>query len=161
MSDIFISYSRIDKSVAETIAGAFQTKRWSVWWDPHIPAGQTFDDAIDQALRDARCVVVLWSKYSICSHWVITEVTEGFNRNTLVPVFTEEVEELPIVFRRVQAADLIVWNGDIDDPRFNRLACFIETVLATPKNCQQPNGCNPPSSSHLRSSKSSIYRQGD
>ncbi|MGZ9020763.1 MAG: toll/interleukin-1 receptor domain-containing protein, partial [Rhodoplanes sp.] len=44
MPDIFLSYAREDVSVAQRLARALEDEGWSVWWDRHIPAGQTFDE---------------------------------------------------------------------------------------------------------------------
>ncbi len=46
MSDIFISYARPDRPMAELIARALEAQGWSVWWDRVIPAGKTFDEVI-------------------------------------------------------------------------------------------------------------------
>ena len=44
MADIFISYAKSDRAKAQTLANAFEREGWSVWWDPKIPPGQTFDE---------------------------------------------------------------------------------------------------------------------
>ncbi len=65
MSDIFISYASQDRSRVEPLAKALEEQGWSVWWDRTIPPGKTFDEVIEEAIKAARCVVVLWSKISI------------------------------------------------------------------------------------------------
>lgn len=82
MSDIFLSYSRADAKMAQQIAGVLEQCEWSVWWDRQIPAGQTFDEVIEQQLRDTKCVVVIWSRNSVGSNWVKTEADEGLKRGT-------------------------------------------------------------------------------
>ncbi|MBV9295028.1 MAG: toll/interleukin-1 receptor domain-containing protein [Acidobacteriaceae bacterium] len=59
MSDIFISYASADRSRIRPLVNALQQQGWSVWWDRTILAGKTFDQVIEAALADARCVVVL------------------------------------------------------------------------------------------------------
>jgi hypothetical protein len=77
VSDIFISYSKSDRAKARVLAKALESEGWSVWWDPKIPPGKTFDEVIEQALDAARCVMVLWSKKSVSSDWVKTEAAAG------------------------------------------------------------------------------------
>ena len=66
----FISYAREDRDRAAKLAVALEARGWSVWWDPKIQAGQSFDEIIERELAAADCVVVLWSKHSIASEWV-------------------------------------------------------------------------------------------
>ena len=120
MSDIFISYARADKDKAELLANAFSRNAWSVWWDREIPPGQSFDETIERALNSARCVVVLWSKHSVLSRWVKTEAAEGAERGTLVPAMIDHAP-IPLEFKRIEAADLSDWQGELSHPEFEQL----------------------------------------
>ena len=124
MSDVFISYAAGDEPRASELAAALETKGWTVWWDRHIPPGRTFDEVIEQALTQARCVVVLWSAESVKSRWVRTEASVAAERGTLVPALIEHVA-IPLEFRRLQAADLTGWHGDSTHPELQHL---IETL---------------------------------
>jgi len=90
MIDIFISYAREDRKLAKELAEALKAQGWKVWWDRVIPSGKTFDEVIEQAIDDAKCIVVLWSKISVKSSWVRTEAAEGAERGILVPIQIEE-----------------------------------------------------------------------
>ena len=124
MANVFLSYAREDGAKAALIARALTGQGWRVWWDRTIPPGRTFDDVIEDALDDAGCVVVLWSKAAIASHWVRAEAAEGMRRGILVPAYLEDVK-IPLEFRRIQAANLRSWNGSIDDPKFEQ---FLQSV---------------------------------
>lgn len=128
MADIFISYAREDRASAERLANALEEQGWSVWWDPQIPAGKTFDDVIEQAIDTASCILVLWSKHSVKSRWVRTEATEGLDRGILVPVLIEDVRP-PLAFRRIQAANLIEWDGLASHSAFKKLVSDIAGIL--------------------------------
>ena len=54
-------------------------------------------------LAAARCVIVLWSKDSCVSLWVLEEATDGRERGALIPVLIEAVRP-PLGFRSIQAA---------------------------------------------------------
>ena len=127
MANVFLSYAREDSARAAIIAKAL-SRRWTVWWDRTIPPGKTFDDVIEDALDRAACVVVLWSKTSVLSHWVRSEAAEGARRGILVPAFLEAAK-IPLEFRRLQAANLTAWNGDPADQEFEQFIRSISTLI--------------------------------
>src|SRR5215510_370881 len=98
MSDIFISYKREEQAMARNLANALEGEGWTVWWDPKLRAGERFNDVIEKALKESKCVLVMWSKRSVESKYVKDEATYALNRNKLVPVMIEEVE-LPFRLR--------------------------------------------------------------
>ena len=69
-TDIFISYARTDRPVARAFAECLLEEGFNVWWDASLHSGETFDEVIEQRLRDAKAVVVLWSPRSVASRWV-------------------------------------------------------------------------------------------
>ena len=120
MTDVFLSYAREDRERARTVASALETQGWSVWWDRKIVAGQSFDRAIEEQLKSARAVVVLWSIHSIDSEWVRNEAADASEREALVPALLDDVKQ-PLEFRRRHAANLTAWSGDPTDPEFQVL----------------------------------------
>ena len=128
MSDIFISYTRADKDRAELLAEVFSRRGWSVWWDREIPPGMSFDETIEKALNSARCIVVLWSKDSVSSRWVKTEAAEGAARGILVPALIDKVQ-IPLEFKRIEAADLSDWQGDFSHSEFDLLLKTVASIL--------------------------------
>jgi formylglycine-generating enzyme required for sulfatase activity len=117
MSDIFISYAREDASVADALARALRQLGWRVFVDRSaIPAGTRFDDWIDAALRETRCVLVLWSESSVNSEWVRNEAHEGLDRNILVPVALGDGVPIPFAFKRRQTRALSGWRLDGETP---------------------------------------------
>ena len=142
MSDIFIAYAHTDRKRAKLLARKIGEHGWSVWWDPQIPPGRTFDEVIEKALDQSRCVVVLWSRDSVTSNWVKAEAEEGLDRHILVPVLLEDVK-VPLAFRRIQAARLVDWRGDADDPEFRRLVKAIAAVAGEAVETPQPDEIHP------------------
>lgn len=71
--DILISYKSEDRPIAERFATALSAAGWVVWWDHHIVAGDAYRKVIAQKLAVAKCVVVLWSKRSVESDFVLDE----------------------------------------------------------------------------------------
>jgi TIR domain len=128
MSDIFISYKREEQATARQLAEAFEKEGWSVWWAPQLRAGEYFDDVIEKALNEAKCVIVLWSQRSVQSRYVRAEATYALDRDKLVPVAIEKVN-LPFRFRGVHTLSLLGWDGSKDFPEFRKLVDDISAIL--------------------------------
>jgi TolB-like protein/Tfp pilus assembly protein PilF len=112
--DIFLSYNREDQAVARRFAEAFEAQGFSVWWDTTLRAGEAYDEVTEQALREAKAVVVLWSPRSVVSRWVRAEATLADRNKTLVPCTIEPCDR-PIMFELTQTAELSHWQGDAAD----------------------------------------------
>jgi hypothetical protein len=129
VSDIFISYASADRPRIKPLVDALLQKGWSVWWDRTIPPGKTWDTVIADALRDARCVIVLWSRESVQSDWVRTEADEARERRILIPALLDNVD-IPLAFKRIQAANLVNWSGKLTSAEFDELARAVSQVLS-------------------------------
>ena len=60
MADIFVSYAHENYEQARMLAEVLADFGWTVFWDREILAGTVFDDASQEQLDHARCVIVLW-----------------------------------------------------------------------------------------------------
>lgn len=137
MADIFISYAREERSRIEPLAKSLEDLGWSVFQDRTIPAGKTWCQVIGDALKNARSVIVAWSKDSIESEWVQEEADRGRRRNILIPKLIDHVDP-PLGFGTLQAADLV--NGDPaqSSPEFEKLIVDISAILGTsPKRAKE------------------------
>jgi len=114
LADIFLSYGHTDAAIAKRFAAAFERAGLSVWWDATLHSGDSFDAAIEAALRGARAVVVLWSAASVQSRWVRAEATLADRLKTLLPVMIENCER-PIMFELTHTPSLVHWSGDDED----------------------------------------------
>ena len=123
-TDIFLSYARQDRVTARAFAECLGEEGFRVWWDASLHSGETFDEVIEQRLRDAKAVVVLWSPRSVASRWVRAEATLADRRNKLVPAIIEPCDR-PIVFELTHTAELADWHGDRSDPRWR---IFVEDL---------------------------------
>ena len=136
MADIFLSYSREDEARIKPLVSEFEAQGWSVFWDRRIPAGETWRSYIGSALKDAHCIVVAWSKYSIESQWVIEEADEGRERKVLVPLLLDKVQP-PHGFRGIQAADISDWHAGESSERFDELVGDLKRALGTQSKQRQ------------------------
>ena len=114
MPDVFLSYSHVDRATVQRFAEGLQAQGLDVWWDNALRSGEAFDEKIEQALRVAKAVVVLWSNASVVSRWVRAEATLADRKGTLLPVMLEACER-PIIFELTHTVDLSRWQGDVRD----------------------------------------------
>lgn len=130
MPDIFLSYNREDQAVARHFAEGFERAGYSVWWDVTLRSGDAYDEVTEQALRNAKAVVVLWSKKSVVSRWVRAEATLADRNRTLVPAMIE-VCERPIMFELTQTAELGHWQGDGNDATWQAFVGDVRKIIGT------------------------------
>lgn len=108
---VFVSYARIDRPQVAVIAAALEAEGFDVWWDALLEGGAAFSKSISAALEASTTVIVVWSKSSIDSDWVLDEAMHGRDHNKLIPVTIDGVQS-PLGFRQYHAIDLSGWRGD-------------------------------------------------
>lgn len=72
--------------------------------------------------------MVVWSKASVDSEWVVEEATIGKQRKVLLPIKIDEVV-FPLGFTMRQTGNLIGWKGDVNHSEFIRLTGTIRELL--------------------------------
>ncbi len=131
MTDVFVSYARADepqsKSVAETLRGA----GYRVWCDDELPAHRAYADVIEERLKSAKAVVVLWSAAAAKSQWVRAEADAARAAGTLVQA-TLDGSIPPLPFNQIQCADLKGWSGDDSAPGWRKLAASTRALVGPP-----------------------------
>ncbi|MBV8403117.1 MAG: TIR domain-containing protein [Gammaproteobacteria bacterium] len=128
MADVFVSYSRSDRTRVAPLVAAIKAKGWTVWWDPSITAGQQFDDQIEAELLAASAVLVVWTPTSVLSRWVRGEARDAAERDILVPVRFDNAR-LPIDARAIQTTDLDNWGEDPASAPFQDLLRSLGAVI--------------------------------
>ncbi len=116
MADVFVSYKREDRAIAERAAAFVQRAGLSTFFDVNIPVGDTWDQVIEAELRAAKAVLVLWTPSSVNSRWVRIEARDALTRGILCPVIVEDCA-IPLEFQDVQAAQVSSFDlpsGDLD-----------------------------------------------
>lgn len=128
MAEVFLSYAREDTGRAKALAAALERTGRSVWWDRNIEGGSEYSVEIDQELKSADAVVVLWSIHSVGSAWVRDEAATGRDTNRLIPVKLDQAEP-PLGFRQFQTIDLSRWKGR-DGPGLNTVKSAVAAKVA-------------------------------
>ena len=131
MADIFVSYGRSTEAQAEQVVDALRAAGHSVWRDDELPAHRSYTDVIEERLRSAKAVVVLWSTEAARSQWVRAEAEVAREAGTLVQV-TIDGTMPPLPFNQIQCADLSGWNGDSDAPGWRKVESSVAVLVGTP-----------------------------
>lgn len=128
MASVFLSYNREDAGRAGTIAAALEKAGHEVWWDRHIKGGAQYSKAIEEALKRAEAVVVLWSERSIDSAWVRDEAAAGRDTGRLIPIKLDQAEP-PLGFRQYQTVDLSRWRGRDNAPELKAMVEAVNSLV--------------------------------
>jgi adenylate cyclase len=118
--DVFISYARPSEDEAHRIAELLRQDGFSVWRDDELPAHRAYSDVIEERLKSAKAVVVLWAADSAKSHWVRAEADSAREAGTLVQATLDSALP-PMPFNQIQCADLNGWNGDTSSAGWRKL----------------------------------------
>ncbi len=131
MSHVFISYARSDEPLATDIADALREAGYEVWRDDELPAHRAYAEIIEERLKGAKAVVVLWSAEAVKSQWVRAEADTARAALTLVQATLDGVIP-PLPFNQIQCADLKNWDGQRTGRGWSKLLASV-AELAGPK----------------------------
>jgi adenylate cyclase len=128
--DVFISYARSSEEDAHRIAQSLRQEGFSVWRDDELPAHRSYSDVIEERLKSAKAVVVLWCAESAKSHWVRAEANTALETGTLVQAMLDGTFP-PMPFNQIQCADLKGWNGETSSPGWQKLQSSVASLIKT------------------------------
>jgi len=146
MSDIFVSYARSTERQAHQIADTLRASGYEVWRDDQLPAHRSYAEVIEERLKAAKAVVVVWSLEAIGSQWVRAEADRAREAGTLVQL-TVDGSLPPIPFNQIQCADMRDWDGDPNAPGWRKVEGSIATLTG---------GARPPAPSAASSAAQNV-----
>lgn len=130
MAHVFVSYARSDEDLAADISDGLREAGFEVWRDDELPAHRAYAEVIEERIKGASAVVVLWSKEACKSQWVRAEADTARSARTLVQA-TLDGTIPPLPFNQIQCADLKGWDGQHTAPGWRKLLASV-TELAEP-----------------------------
>ncbi len=142
MSDVFISYARSTAKQAQAVAEGLRSLGHAVWLDDELPAHRAYTDVIEERLKAAKAVVVVWSAEAAKSHWVRAEANTALEAGTLVQLTVDGVMP-PMPFGQIQCADLNGWSGDPNTGGWRKVAASVADLVGGPA-AAAPVGPKPP-----------------
>lgn len=106
---VFFSYSRNDAQFVLNLATDLRSAGINLWIDQlDIVAGDRWDHAVEAALENAPCLLVVLSPDSVASQNVMDEVSFGLEKNkTIVPVLLRSCD-IPFRLRRFHYIDFTI-----------------------------------------------------
>jgi adenylate cyclase len=128
MSEVFISYARSTEAQARRIGEALRALGYGVWRDDELPAHRSYAEVIEERLKSAKAVVVVWSSEAVKSEWVRAEADAARNARTLVQLSTDGALP-PMPFNQIQCADLRDWSGQADTPGWRKVTDSIAELI--------------------------------
>jgi serine/threonine protein kinase/hemoglobin-like flavoprotein len=81
---VMISYSHDDRPFVDALAGALQRRGVEIWYDQQLHLSDTIDTEIEERIREATAVLVIWSSSSRASMYVHGEAQRAFNLKKVI-----------------------------------------------------------------------------
>lgn len=129
MSQVFISYARSAQDQAQRLAETLRAEGCDVWLDNDLPAHRAYADVIEERLRGAKAVVVIWSSDAVKSQWVRAEADFARNAGTLVQLSIDGVIP-PLPFTQIHCAQLSGWDGNRDSSGWRNILDSVRDLIA-------------------------------
>ncbi len=129
MADIFVSYARSTAAQAQQVAEALRALGYGVWRDDELPAHRAYGEVIEERLRAAKAVVVVWSAEAVKSQWVRAEADLAREAGTLVQLSIDGAIP-PLPFNQIQCAEMSGWSGDPDAAGWRKVVASIADLMA-------------------------------
>jgi adenylate cyclase len=128
MSEVFISYARSTEAQAQRIGAALAALGYAVWRDDALPAHRAYAQVIEERLKEAKAVVVVWSAEAVASQWVRAEADMAREAGKLVQLSIDGVIP-PLPFNQIQCADLNGWAGEADAAGWRKIVSGVGELV--------------------------------
>ena len=133
-AEIFLSYARSAEPHAKLITQASEGRGYSVWWDEDLPAHRAYTEVIEERLKSAKAVLVVWSADAAKSEWVRAEADFARHSRKLVQLSVDGALP-PMPFNQIQCPTLRGWNGSTDEHSWRKIEDSIAELVRGPATC--------------------------
>jgi hypothetical protein len=126
-TDVFLSYCRADRELAERFVETAKAHGLSVWFDENIEGGRDWREVIVTALSSAKALVILFSDHSNASTQLIKELAVADSmRKLVIPVLVSDCEPSGPYLYELASRN---WIRIHPDPE-TRLASLVGALMA-------------------------------
>jgi adenylate cyclase len=129
--DVFISYSSLDKTAADTVCSVLEQKGISCWIAPRdITPGLDFSEAIIDGIKSSKLFILVYSSNSSNSKQVIREVDRAVHTGLLV--INLRLEDVPLSKQLEYYLSSVHWLDAISPPleeHINKLSGVVKILL--------------------------------
>ena len=104
MADVFISYSQGAPEPTQELAADLTAKRHAIWFDSRLLPGDAFWQVIEDKIRAAKAVIVIWTKPALTSKGVRAEAQLAYDMDKLICLRTADVagHEIKLPFNALE-----------------------------------------------------------
>jgi adenylate cyclase len=148
MSEVFISHARSAKAQARQIAGALRALGYTVWLDDELSPHRDYTEELEEHLRAAQAVVVVWTAEAVKSQWVRAEANVAREAGVLVQLSLDG-SKLPLPFDQIQCADLAGWTGDPAHDGWKKVLASVAKLAGQAAVAPAPAQASPPAPSPI------------
>lgn len=133
MAHVFVSYSRQDKLIVFSLVYGLRQRGIPFWIDQEdIRGGTYWDNAIEQAIHKASCILLAISPGAVESENVKDEYSKAQElKKPIIPIRIGSVAELPMRFSRLQYIDMLENYNEAMDRLAEQLASHIPPDIST------------------------------
>ena len=130
MSDIFLSHVLDDSDKAEKLRDAFQQQGWTVIsWNPLFLYFSDSSEAIDKDFKDAKVIVVLWSRRAARKSSVVRDTLERVGLTPTIIVLMDKLALPPPPHMSHPKFDLSDWGGDASHGELTSLLISVRAAI--------------------------------
>ena len=126
--EVFLSYARSGEPQARRIADALEGLGYSVWWDEELPAHRAYTEVIEERLKSARAVLVVWSADAAKSEWVRAEADFARHSHKLVQLSIDGALP-PMPFNQIQCPALRDWDGNTKERSWSKIEASLAELV--------------------------------
>lgn len=128
--DVFISYSSKNRRVADAMCHVLEEHGITCWIAPRdIPGGTEYGDVINDAIRNCRIFIIIFSEPASLSHWVKGELNVAFNAGKYIIPY--RIDETPLRGSMELMLNQMHWIDAVPDAKA-RFKELVEVVLGNP-----------------------------
>lgn len=139
MTQIFVSYARPTETTAHLIAESLRALGYGVWRDDELPPHRVYAEVIEERLRAAKAVIVVWSAAAVKSQWVRAEADIARQQGTLIQLSVDGALP-PLPFNQVHCIDLAGWTGNTSAPGWRKISATVAELLDQQPAAAAPSG---------------------
>lgn len=136
--DVFISYSHLDKPIADAIVSTLEGKQIRCWIAPRdVLPGSNYQEAIIDAINTTRIMVLVFSSHSNTSPHVIRELTKALSQGVIIIPF--RIEDVPLSKSMEYIISLPHWLDAVTPPvekHIEELTNYVGVLLKQMKEKQ-------------------------
>ena len=138
MFDVVISHAQSTVPLVRQIADSLRGLGHTVWWDEDLPVHRPYSQMIEERLRGAKAVIVIWSKDAVDGTWVRSEAEIARAAGTLVQISVGGTLP-PLPFNGIQFADMTGWTGDASAPGWRKVVASVSDLVGIDRAAAIPS----------------------